>query len=272
MTPTENPTDQQVVVSSYAFDALGFAKRFLHWTPDPKQELVLSSNSRRVILNCARQWGKSTLAAAKIVHVTITRPGAVALIVSENLDQTDWVFQKIDRFLRQLGITQQQRPLPKAASQPPPATLSCAGLSKANHRRHLQNGSMIIGIAAREEAVRSYTADLVFFDEAARIDDDVIDALEPALAVRNGDLWMASTPRGRRGRFFEAWSYGEEGPDLLKVRVPASENPRITPSFVERIRREKGDDYARQEFDCEFVETGVNLMSLDDIDKLLRKS
>ena len=46
---------------------------------------------------------------------------------------------------------------------------------------------MIIGMAAREVGVRSYTADLVFLDEAARIDDEVIDALEPAIAVRKGD-------------------------------------------------------------------------------------
>ena len=64
------------------------------------------------------------------------------------------------------------------------------------------------------------------------------------------------------------WEYGE-GADLLKVRAPASENPRIDARFVERARREKGEQYVQQEFECEFVETGTNLMSLDDIDGLL---
>ena len=62
---------------------------------------------------------------------------------------------------------------------------------------------------------------------------------------------MASTPRGKRGRFFEICAFGVEGPDLLKVSVPASQNPRMDPAFVERVRREKGNDYANQEFECQ---------------------
>jgi hypothetical protein len=81
---------------------------------------------------------------------------------------------------------------------------------------------------------------------------------------------MASTPRGRRGRFFEMWTYAA-GPGLLRICAPSSENPRIDPSFIERARTEKGDDYVKQEFECEFVETGTNLMSLDQIDGLIRK-
>src|SRR5450432_2953814 len=130
----------QLDVSAYACDALAFTHTFLTWTPDPKQALVLSANSQRVILNCARQWGKTTVAATKIVHVAVTRPHSTVLIVAENLKQTAWVFQKIDRFLTELGITPRRE----------------------KHSRTLPNGSTILGIAAREEAVRSYTADFVF--------------------------------------------------------------------------------------------------------------
>ena len=94
MTTTETGIDARVL-AALTFDAAEFARRFLGWTPDPKQALVLSSHSRRVIMNCARQWGKSTVAATKIVHVALTRPGSTVLIVSENLDQTEGVFRKI---------------------------------------------------------------------------------------------------------------------------------------------------------------------------------
>ena len=40
--------------------------------------------------------------------------------------------------------------------------------------------------------MRGYTADFVFIDEAARIADEVIDAFIPVIAVRRGDVWMAS--------------------------------------------------------------------------------
>ena len=106
-----------------------------------------------------------------------------------------------------------------------------------------------------------------FLDEAARLPNDVIDAIKPTVAVRRGDWWMASTPRGRRGRFFEAWSYG---PDFLKISAPASDNPRIAPEFVDECRREHGEDYVRQEFECKFLESGVNLMAVDQVDRLVR--
>ena len=61
-----------------------------------------------------------------------------------------------------------------------------------------------------------------------------------------------------------------EGPDLTKICVPASENPRMDMKFVKKVRREKGEDYASQEFGCQFIENGTNLMSLDSIDGLLK--
>src|SRR5438132_968689 len=77
----------QDIPKRYAFDALRFAREVLHWNPDPKQAAVLNTQARRVILNCARQWGKSSVAAARIVWVAVTRPGRVILVISENIDQ-----------------------------------------------------------------------------------------------------------------------------------------------------------------------------------------
>lgn len=78
---------------------------------------------------------------------------------------------------------------------------------------------------------------------------------------------MASTPFGMRGRFWELRTYGV---DVLKVSVTGWENPRIPAAFLERVGREKGDAYLRQEFGCEFVENGVYLIGLDDVDGLVK--
>jgi hypothetical protein len=234
-----------------ALDAAEFATKFLDWTPDEKQALVLKSTARRVVLNCSRQWGKTTVAATKIVHLAVTSPGTLALVVCENLGLTAEFFQKIDGFLNLLKLNFKGEPGKRIG-------------------RRLENGSRIVGIAAREGAVRGYTADFVFLDEAARIEDDVLDAFAPTTVIRNGNSWMASTPKGRRGRFFETWAYGKDGADLLKVCAPASECQRIPASFIEQMREEKGEDYVRQEFECEFIETGTNLMGLDQVDRLVR--
>jgi hypothetical protein len=232
-------------LAQFAFDPVGFARELLKFYPDPKQAEALGATERRVVLNCSRQWGKSTVAAAKMVHVAVTRPGRTVMMLSENLPQAGEVFLIIDAFLARLGIPLKNEPGKK-------------------HGRRLPNGSRIFAVAAREAAVRGYTAHYVFLDEAARIDDDVIDAFAPVVMAKKGDWWMASTPQGMRGRFFEMWEYGD--PALVKkIRATVSENPRIDPAYVEQVRREKGDAYVRQEFGCEFVENGTHLFNRGQI-------
>ena len=46
-------------------DAVTFARTRLGFLPDAQQMEVLQSDAKRGILNCSRQWGKSTVAAAK---------------------------------------------------------------------------------------------------------------------------------------------------------------------------------------------------------------
>ncbi|HEY3739199.1 MAG TPA: terminase family protein [Bryobacteraceae bacterium] len=233
-------------IRRYSFDPVGFARELLGWTPDPKQAEALGTCARRVILNCSRQWGKSTVAAIKMAHVAVTRPGRTILIVCENLAQAGELFQILDGCFGRLGI----------------ATKGVVG--KKFGRTLMTNGSRIFAIAGREAGVRGYTADFVFLDEAARIPDEVIDAFAPVVAVRKGDWWMASTPCGKRGRFFEVWEYADPG-TVVKIRAAASENPRIDPEFVEQARRERGEQYVKQEYECEFVENGTYLLSREQI-------
>ena len=79
-------------IRACAFNAAEFARLVLHWTPDEKQAEALRTGLRHVILNCSRQWGKTTVAATKIVHVALTRPGSLCVVIAENLDQTAEIF------------------------------------------------------------------------------------------------------------------------------------------------------------------------------------
>jgi hypothetical protein len=48
--------------------------------------------------------------------------------------------------------------------------------------------------------------------------------------VLPGDLWLISTPRSKRGLFYETFVNG--GERWLKVSVPATECPRIPPELL----------------------------------------
>ena len=72
-------------------DAVEFARTRLGFEPDEQQAEVLRSEAKRGILNCTRQWGKSTVAAAKAVHRAYTRPGSLVLVASPSERQSGGV-------------------------------------------------------------------------------------------------------------------------------------------------------------------------------------
>jgi hypothetical protein len=43
-----------------------FVRSALRFDPDPKQEELLGMTGKRVLLNCTRQWGQSTVWQARI--------------------------------------------------------------------------------------------------------------------------------------------------------------------------------------------------------------
>ena len=49
-------------------DAAEWVREKLGFAPDAAQARVLASEAKRGLLNCTRQWGKSTVTAAKAVH------------------------------------------------------------------------------------------------------------------------------------------------------------------------------------------------------------
>lgn len=72
--------------------------------PDPWQADVLrSSSGRRLLLNCSRQSGKSTTAAALALHQAIYHPGSLVLLVSPSLRQSGELFRKVMAHLRALN-------------------------------------------------------------------------------------------------------------------------------------------------------------------------
>jgi phage FluMu gp28-like protein len=224
-------------------DAADWVRETLGFWPDTAQERVLASGSHRGILNCTRQWGKSTVTAAKAVHQAYTEGGSLTLVVSPSARQSGEFVRKTERFARQLGIR------PK-------------GDGENEMSLEFPNGSRIIGLPGNETTIRGFSAvSLLLVDEASRVSDELYMAIRPMLAVSQGALWLMSTPFGKRGFFWEAWKGG--GPDWVRVRVPADECPRIPRSFLDEERNTMGDRYFRQEYMCEFVDSVSGVFDRD---------
>src|SRR5829696_7761821 len=83
-------------------DRISFA-RWLGIEPDPWQADLLRSSSDRVLLNCCRQSGKSTMSALLALHRALYHPGSLILCLAPALRQSQELFSKLAGFYRHLG-------------------------------------------------------------------------------------------------------------------------------------------------------------------------
>lgn len=228
-------------------DAAEWARTALGFSADAAQREVLCSGNKRGLLNCTRQWGKSTVTAAKAVHQAVHFPESLTLVVSPSARQTGEFIRKAAGFLRKLKIR------PK-------------GDGDNEISLELPNRSRIVGLPGTEATVRGFSAvSLLLVDEAARVSDELYLAIRPMLAVSNGALWLMSTPFGKRGFFYEAWANG--GPAWTRIRASAAECPRISRKFLEEERQTMGERWFRQEYLCEFEDTLSGVFSRDLMDR-----
>jgi hypothetical protein len=228
-------------------DAAEWAARALGFQADALQAKVLRSESKRGLLNCTRQWGKSTVTAAKALHRAMHAAESLTLVVSPSGRQSGEFLRKVEAFARELGV----RP---------------RGDGDNEISLELPNGSRIVGLPGSEATVRGFSAvSLLLVDEAARVSDEMYLALRPMLAVSGGDLWLMSTPFGRRGFFYEAWANG--GPEWERVRAAATECARIDAGFLEEERATMGERCFRREYLCEFDATEAMVFDMALIER-----
>jgi hypothetical protein len=220
-------------------------------TPDNWQSDLLRSDAKQLVLNCSRQSGKSTVCAVLGLHTAIYQENALVLLLSPSLRQSQELFRKVkDIFI--------------ALHSPHTPQIS----EESNLRLELSNGSRIIALPGSEQTIRGFSnVALLIVDEAATCEDALFFAIKPMLAISGGRIILLSTPRGRRGFFFDVWSEG--GADWNRTLIDAHQCPRISPEWLEREKLAMPSFWFRQEFLCEFCETLDSVFSFDEVQATL---
>jgi len=223
-----------------ALHRVSFA-RALGFEPDEWQARLLASDSSRLLLNCSRQSGKSTMSALIALHRSVYHPGgSLVLCLAPSERQSKELFSKISEAYHAF------------AGAEAPSSDRKLGV-------HLPNGSRIEALPGSERSIRGFSGvSLLLLDEAARVDEALYHAVRPMLAGSNGTLMMLSTPFGRRGVFHSEWT-GGVGWERYEIAV--SEYPRIPASFLEEERLALPAAVYAQEYMCEFAENGVDVFT-----------
>jgi len=215
-------------------------------TPDEWQARLLTTTSRRVLMLCARQSGKSTITAVAALHEAIYAPSTTIILISPSQPQSTELFTKVHTFWQCL-------PGAPASEQ---ETLT---------RMRLANGSRIISLPGSERTVRGYSgASLVIMDEAARTEDDLVSAVRPMLATTDGRFIALTTPAGKRGWFYEQWLRGAR---WERISVTAEQCPRISKEFLAAELEALGPMQFAQEYQCVFFDDEIAAFSTELIER-----
>src|SRR5262245_16713650 len=132
--------------------------------PDPWQLQVLEGEHRRLLLNCCRQAGKSTVVAVLGLVQAMYFSRSLVLLLSRSLRQSTELFRKVADLHRRIGAPLLER--------------------KSAHELHLGNGSRVLSLPCSGDTIRGYAnVNMLVIDEAARVPDELYRAVRPMLAV-----------------------------------------------------------------------------------------
>jgi len=256
-------------------DPAGFVER-LWEVPFEWQKDALNPLWKRLMLNCARQSGKSTIVAGIALHKAKYKSNSLILIVSPSEKQSKETMKKVEDYI---------------ALDPDLKALKLPGDSA--FEKKFRNGSRIVALPGTEKSVRGYSKpDIILIDEAARVPDETYKAMRPMLTGNEeAQIILLSTPWNMTGFFHAEWTKNpiwkkiyvvprwelEDETKTLIERPPEDEfratmandgitayySPRHTLKFLYEELLSIGPIWFKREYGCEFIEGAETLFSLE---------
>ena len=230
---------------------LEFFREFLGFEPDAVQERVLLAHEGSLILNCARQWGKSSLAAGVLLYEALFKPGSMSVVLSKAEAQSAELILKVKQFAADIGVPLRRDGVRKCSLLFP-------------------NGSRIVGLPGTKASSRGVSAvSFLLIDEAAFVPDWVYYMARPFLAMTRGKIWLLSTPAGKRGFFWK--EFESESARWQRFEVKATDCVRYDAEFLAGELEALGEARFAQEYCCEFTEEGATLFDRDLLQRAVVK-
>ena len=230
--------------------------------PYPYQEDMIKSfvDNRYTVVTTARQAGKSTTTCGFILwYIIFHADKTVALLANkgetarEILSRVQLAYQHLPKWLQQ-------------------------GVKEWNKGSfELENNSRVIAAATSASAIRGYTINLLFIDEAAHIDnwDEFFTSVYPTISSgTDSKIVLVSTPNGLN-HFYSTWINAIEGRNGYK---PILVNWQSVPGRDEKWKQDTlaGMNFDIEKFDqemnCEFLGSSGTLISGWKLKELVHKA
>jgi hypothetical protein len=232
------------------------------FNPYPYQEKMVESfvNERNTIVTTARQAGKSTTTVAFILwYILFQEDKTVALLANkgetarEILGRVQLAYQHLPKWLQQ-------------------------GIKEWNKGSfELENNSRVIAAATSASAIRGYTINLLFIDEAAHIDnwDEFFTSVYPTISSgKESKIILVSTPNGLN-HFYSVWINAIENRNGYKpILVNWQDVPGRDEKWREQTLAGMNFDIEKfnQEMNCEFLGSSGTLIAGWKLKELVHQS
>ena len=237
---------QHPIRGSILFDLYPFQEQTLQDFADYKFNIILKS----------RQMGISTLVAAYSLWLMIFNKDKNILLISLKQEDAKEVITKV-RF----------------ANENLPTWLKMRCLEDNRLSLKYANGSGIKAASTTKKSGVGQALSLLIIDEAGLIDEaeELWTSAQPTLST-GGNAIILSTPRGVGNWFHKMWVGAEEGGDPAKkigkngfhpIKLPWHLHPERDQTWRDIEGAKQGNPKkAAQEFDCDFLATGDNVVDL----------
>jgi hypothetical protein len=228
----------------------------------PYQEKMIKSfvEERNTVVTTARQAGKSTTTVAFILwFILFQEDKTVALLANKG--------ETAREILGRIQLAYQH--LPKWLQQ---------GIREWNKGSfELENNSRVIAAATSASAIRGYTINLLFIDEAAHIDnwDEFFTSVYPTISSgKESKIILVSTPNGLN-HFYSVWVNAIENRNGYRpILVNWQDVPGRDEKWREQTLAGMNFDIEKfnQEMNCEFLGSSGTLISGWKLKELVHQS
>lgn len=174
-------------------------KKLVGYTPQVHQSAVhkllddAKGTGRIVVVKSRRQCGKSMLAENELLRWAINIPNSTNALISPTLAQSRKIFKELCKAIGKSNI--------------------CVKKNESLLEIELINGSSIFFKSGEQrDGLRGQTiSGILILDEAAYLDDEILQLVSPWTNVHRAPILMLSTPRLKSGFFFDYYMTGING-------------------------------------------------------------
>jgi hypothetical protein len=196
---------------------------------DPWQQQILDTEGD-ILVNTGRQVGKTFIFSEKIGKYMQNHPNSQIIVVSLTEDQAKLIIIMVLDYLQKNC----RKEIQKGKNKP------------TKSRIWLKNKARVISrpVGNTGDAVRGFTGDVLYIDEASGMPELMWKAAMPTLATTGGQIWMSSTPRGKfvgntskKNFFYKSWENFEDNWKVFNTNTEeVYANREITDTWTQEKR------------------------------------